>query len=171
MGWVPVDACDRWPHESNLPTTSCDVHMQRIRLWLLEKGPTASGLSFTCLQHSWLPFLNPRLCQPGCFKCKKVEKATVSLSYIIHQVAITAADRTVYPRRPCVLPASAEVRLTLPPDWTLAALTVVPQPLNIYVCAACCRPWGLTKRRKLRKDKYQVSFDWNERRGGEKEGW
>lgn len=130
---------------SNLPTAGYDVHMQRMSLWLIEKGLTASDLSLASLQHNWLPFLNICLCQRGCFK--KVEKSTVSLSYIIHQVAITAADRKVYPRRPCVLPASAKVRVTVPPDWTLSA-----QPLNILVCTACCRPWGLTERREWRTD-------------------
>lgn len=101
--------------------------------------------SVTSVQHNWLLFLNICLCQRGCFK--KVEKSTVSLSYIIHQVAITAADRKVYPSRPCVLPASAKVRVTVPPDWTLSA-----QPLNISVCTACCRPWGFTERREWRID-------------------
>lgn len=94
-----MDACDRWPHERNLPTVGRDVCIQRMRLWSVQEGPLASGLSFVQSQHS-------QLCQPGCFKWNKVEKSTVSLSYIIHQVAITAADRTVYPTRPCVLSTS-----------------------------------------------------------------
>lgn len=128
---------------------------------------SASGLSFVQLQHSWLTVLNPCPIRTGCLKYNsKVEKSTLSFSYIIHQVAITSVDRTVYPRRPCVLPASAKVKVTLPPDWTLSALSVFLQPLNFYMYAACYRPWGLAKKGELRAerlDEYQVSCDWHER--------
>lgn len=84
---------------------------------------------------------------------------------VIHQVAST--DRTAFPTRPCVLPAAVEVKVTLLPDWTVTAPTVFLQHENIYVCAECARPWGLTKRGEgvgSRRDAYQIKCDWNYRR-------
>ena len=97
-----------------------DVHMQKRGGVSGTKRSDSTMPGIFCSSNTApSPFLTPCPCQPGCFKCRKAEKSTVSLSYAVHQVDITAADRTVYPRRPCVLPASAEVSVTLPPDWTL----------------------------------------------------
>lgn len=69
----------------------------------------------------------------------------MSPSCIIHQGAITAADRTVYPTRPCVLSTPREVSMTLLPDGTLSAPTVAPQPAVINVCTLADR-WVVSGR-------------------------
>ncbi len=81
----------------------------------------------------------------------------LSLSYIIHQVAITAADRTVYPSRPCVLPASVEVSVTLLPDWTSFRSTCGPSA-TIYAGTAGL---GILQRGESLEEmrEYQVSSD------------
>lgn len=136
----------------------------RIGLWLVQKPPMVSGLSFVLLHNSGLPSLYPCPCQPGCFKFKRVEKFTVSLSCVIHQAVSTAADRTVYPRRPCALPASAGVKVTFPPEWALCPDCVPSAELDINLCAACRLLLGLMARVEDIWNEYHVSFDWNEKR-------
>lgn len=110
VGLLPVDLCDRWRHESNVPTGGWDVHMHIMRLQV-----KVHCVELQLLLCGFLSFLNLCTCQTFFFffLCKSVEISAVSLSYIIHQVAITAADRTVRPSRPYVLPAPAEVKVTL----------------------------------------------------------
>lgn len=88
-----------------------------------------------------------RLCQPGYFKCKKVGNPP-------SPSATSFINLSLLPKTGQYIPEGLvyfllQQRSEWPCRLTVSALTAVPQPLNISMCAACCQPWGLTKRCKL----------------------
>lgn len=142
-----MDACDRWPHESK-PAVMCTCRgwggdwykkVQQHQACHLRSFNTAGSLFLTPVSASQVVSSARRLKNLPCPSAasfiklpllpKTGQRIPEGLVYFLLQ------QRSERPCRPTEL-----------------SLTTVPQPPNIYVCAACCRPWGLTKRRELRID-------------------